>query len=300
MSNSRIAALSVTMAVIAACGPSLETPTVAPDPVGVASVRVVGDVMPSAETIRYVGNARWIDADGGIEALPTDDLVATIAPQPKGRTVAVQATSGISNHLPVDGNGMIDSDYAHAREGSDVLDHLPPAGTELQLGTTFTSDPPPMAWIQANDAAGSLTLSPIVHNEVVGLWSVGRYDVVRVATRTVSHLYALDDGYDGESTLPRDVELGVISLGAADLLHDPDHGWRMIRLTRLTPTAEDVDTGSLALSDVRELPRVEFTACATDSDRLPQPVLALVPAYGDVPEFSACTPSLDLVPAAGL
>ena len=113
-------------------------------------------------------------------------------------------------------------------------------------------------------------MAPLVENTVVGLWSAGEARLVRVETRSTNMLYALGAGGTHE------IDMGVVSLGAADLWFEPDAGWRVVRLLRVTPTSE-VDVGALDLSEALVEPHVAFTACVDDSSRVSAEKLSLLP-----------------------
>lgn len=250
-------------------------------------------VVPTSEAIIYTSFVREWTGDGPGERQAELALEAAFEPMAAGSRLTISGHEALAGSVALNADGTIAEHVSGKRVGTDLLDLLPPADAYVALGASYESAAPSWEILRSNHRNGDYTIDVHVVNTPTGMWQLrSGATVLRIETRGFHRIYALPDTYKGDEEMAvplRTVDMGGAYAGVADLLHHPDHGWRVLRMTRLSAVGEDVDLKTMPLDAIRKLPHHEFTVCAESSTR----VDALLRSSGrlvrsNVPELAAC------------
>ena len=238
------------------------------------------------------------------------------------RNLHVRISDGRTGTTKLDSTGAVRQDQIAFPFATDILDYHPPRYWNGR--TSFWSAPPTRAAVTQADAANQMFLTNRLHSAVIATSNVNGARVVRVATKQLLVASALANGsfgsYDEPSTtdsalvsksfpspavlrapnsgLPF-VEAGIFStalgtstVGVADLVHLPGHGWILLRAAKFF----HVDTNDQSIIDnptydkVKDLPRKEMTIfCLSRTDAFGQSELTgYTNALPQIDAFDAC------------
>src|SRR5262249_48361187 len=125
--------------------------------------------------------------------------------------------------------------------GLDLLDQLPRAGHALVRGTMYQSEPVSEAYVRANHARGTLTMTQRVESTPTQIWQSGDVVLARLETRAINVVSWID-----EHGALRQGDIGVSYYGYTDLARLGDDSWRVRSLTRVMPIDNKPAPGSFA------------------------------------------------------
>lgn len=256
-------------AAAAGCQGAPDDDATSAEPIGTVDRIDIGEVVLAAsEHTRYDASIDlW--RDGRVkDRAPAPSVSVRIAPDGDERVVDVdgddarlrgtfraRADGALAGPRTVEGAAAAAEDTGRP-PGVDLLDALPRAGTSLARGVTYTSAPVSEGYVRANHARGTMTMTQRIESTPIELWDRGDVAVVRVSTRAVNVIAWIDEqgGF-------RHGEMGVAAHGFIDLVRLGDDGWRVLRLTRISPVDQQPALDSYA--ELRAADHLEFTACLT-------------------------------------
>lgn len=246
----------------------------------VDSVRVDPVVVPESERLEYrsfskkAASSHYDNVAG---------LRASITSLGGDRRQLEAETNGVRKTSVLHASGAAPADEAGIPAAFELVQHLPPPNTELRIGEAYLNAQPTIARIRQNQAKEQLVMSQRIEHTPIKLWRSGPASFARVEIVAANHLYFLDDR-DPSNTI-QNMRIGAAYVGVADLLHVRGHGWRLLRLARITAEKPE-DRRITDLAQARAVPHNVFTACLASSSLFETRQLSRTDVA--IPEFARC------------